>query len=78
MQKILLSFEKATTPDLIISAFQQVGIRLKLEVRGNFNRWVSFTDPSTARVVVSKYGLIELPDDKRTDPAPTWQLIIAD
>ena len=26
MLKILRSFEKATTPDLIISAFQQVGI----------------------------------------------------
>ena len=78
MLKILRAFEKATTPDLIISAFQQVGIHSKLEVRGNLNRWVSYTDPSTARVVVSKYGLIELPDDKRTDPAPTWQLKIGD
>ena len=53
MLKILRSFEQATTPDLIISAFRQVGIHSKMEVRGNLNRWVSFTDPTTARVVVS-------------------------
>ena len=76
--KILRAFEQATTADHIISAFRQVGVHSKLEVRGNLNRWVSFADPTTARVVVSNYGRIELPVNKRTEPAPTWQLKIAD
>ena len=62
----------------MVSAFAQVGIRSKLLERRNPYSRVTYTDPSTARVVVSKFGVIPLPDEHHVDASPAWQLKIRD
>ena len=56
--KILRSFDQATTPDNVVSAFAQVGIHFRMTSRGNINQRVSYVDPTTARVVVNTFGAI--------------------
>ena len=46
--------------------------------RTNIDRRVTNTDPTTARLVVADYGAIPLPSEFRVEPAPTWQLRIAE
>ena len=75
---ILRSFEKATTSDNVVSAFEQVGIHSKLVDRTNIDRRVTYTDPATARVVVADFGIITLPAEFQAEPAPTWQLKITE
>ena len=75
---ILRSFEKVTTSDNFISAFEQVGIRSKLTDRTNMDSRVTYTDPATARVVVEDFGVIALPAEFQVEPAPTWQLKITE
>ena len=76
--RILRSFEQATVHDRVVSAFAQVGIRSKLLERRNPYSRVTYTDPSTARVVVSKFGVIPLPEEHQVDASPAWQLKIRD
>ena len=76
--RILTSFEKATTDQNVVSAFNQVGIHSKNVDRVNIFRRVTYIDPSTARLIVEKYGVIPLPEPFRTAPPPTWQLKICD
>ena len=64
--------------DNIISAFRQVGIHVNLVDRANTYSRVAYTDPSTARLVVEKYGVIPLPEPFQTEPPQTWQLKIRD
>ena len=78
MLNILRSFEQATVPDNVVSAFAQVGVHSMLVDRANFDRRVTYTDPTTARLVVEDYGAIALPAEFQVEPAPTWQLRITE
>ena len=76
--KVLRSFDQATTPDLVVSAFEQVGIHLKLTDPGNVDRRITYVNPATARVVVDKFGIFQLHEPFRVDPETRCQLKIAD
>ena len=71
---ILRSFEQATTADNVVSAFAQVGVHSRLVDRTNLDNRVTYTDPTTARLVVADFGVILLPAEFRDEPDPTWQL----
>ena len=75
---ILRSFEQATVPDNVVSAFAQVGVHSMLVDRTNINQKVTYTDPATARLVVADFGVIPLLGERRAAQAPTWQLKISE
>ena len=76
--RILRSYEQATTSDNVVSAFRQVGVHWRVVEEANHDRRVTYIDPSTARLVVGEYGVIPLPDDRRQDRSPAWQLKISE
>ena len=68
---ILRSYEQATTSDLVVSAFAQVGIHSKVLDRVHTDDRVTYVDPATARVVVDEFGPIALPRSSRSShPRP--------
>ena len=63
--KILRSFEQATVPDNVVSAFAQVGIHFDFVDPNNTDRRVCYVDPATARVIVAKFVVITIPGTPR-------------
>ena len=56
--KLLRSFDQATTPDNVVSAFAQVGIRFRMTDGPGIDRRACYVDPRIARVVMARFGPI--------------------
>ena len=56
--KVLRAFDQATTPDNVVSAFAQVGIRFRMSDGPGIDHRVCYVDPGMARVVMARFGPI--------------------
>ena len=73
---ILQAFHQATTPELVVSAFELVGICSRGTEGNVYTRRETFVDPTRARLVIAETALF-----RRRDPVPNArhrQLEIAD
>ena len=61
-----------------MSAFAQVGVHSRLVDRTNIDDRVTYTDPTTARLVVADFGEIPLATEHQAAQAETWQLKISE
>ena len=73
---ILQAFHQATTPQLVISAFEQVGICSRASEGHNLGKREAFVDPTRARLVVAETGLFR--DTEPVANKRNRQLRIAD